>query len=680
MDVSGFLLKGNNRLCVQVNHQGTGSAQYCPGPPFLVYALVSESFSIVSGPECLCRGSKDYVSGSQVQLVSYQLSFSFEYDASKDDLWRLPGYTSSSEWKNPYVYPDLAGKISFYERPVKKLEICPPVPASIIAGGVFIRHENEELTLGQKMQSDFLSPRALEDIFDFSGDLKRSSNGFPDLPQKLTIKENNPDVYILIDLGREEAGLFTLHLDSVESLLIETAYGEHLDDLRVRSRIGSRNFSFSYICCEGEQEFTHYFKRIAGRYLELHIHGIVKPLTLYYAGIRPVEYPLEETGVFHSSDRLFNKINETAKRTLRLCMHEHYEDCPWREQGLYAFDSRNQMLAGYYLFGNWDYARANLTLLAEHPMPNGLIAITAPSDTPFTIPYFSLAWITALKEYALYSGDLDYTRPLYIRARSIIKALEKYLENGLLRTPQGAEFWNFYEWAPGLDAGDGCGKEQPHYAQYDAPLNATFCLALNDLSMLARWLDKQQDAEDLLESAKKITTTFDKLFWNPEKKAYASFIDGGRQKHYAELTQALAVCAGIAQGEKQKLILDQLSKTDSGLVPATLSSLIFKYEALLKNKEQYGLWVFNDIAEKWGSMLYRGATSFWETLAGSGDFDGAGSLCHGWTAIPSYFFFAYALGIKPLKPGFTEYAIDPVKLDIKTAGSILTKAGNSITA
>jgi hypothetical protein len=35
-------------------------------------------------------------------------------------------------------------------------------------------------------------------------------------------------------------------------------------------------------------------------------------------------------------------------------------------------------------------------------------------------------------------------------------------------------------------------------------------------------------------------------------------------------------------------------------------------------------------------MLSCGATTFWETILGAEDFNGAGSLCHGWSAIPVY--------------------------------------------
>jgi len=37
-------------------------------------------------------------------------------------------------------------------------------------------------------------------------------------------------------------------------------------------------------------------------------------------------------------------------------------------------------------------------------------------------------------------------------------------------------------------------------------------------------------------------------------------------------------------------------------------------------------------------MLDRGATTFWETIKGADDFGGAGSLCHGWSALPIYYY------------------------------------------
>lgn len=64
----------------------------------------------------------------------------------------------------------------------------------------------------------------------------------------------------------------------------------------------------------------------------------------------------------------------------------------------------------------------------------------------------------------------------------------------------------------------------------------------------------------------------------------------------------------------------------------------------MRNPSRYARFVFNQIAEKWGYMLYNNATTFWETISGAADFGNAGSLCHGWSAIPIYFYFKYALG------------------------------------
>ena len=62
--------------------------------------------------------------------------------------------------------------------------------------------------------------------------------------------------------------------------------------------------------------------------------------------------------------------------------------------------------------------------------------------------------------------------------------------------------------------------------------------------------------------------------------------------------------------------------------------------------ETYARFVFDTIADQFGSMLYKNATTFWETIVGAYDFDRAGSLCHGWSAIPVYFYLRYCVDQK----------------------------------
>ncbi|MBQ9941314.1 MAG: hypothetical protein IJO74_07235 [Clostridia bacterium] len=67
--------------------------------------------------------------------------------------------------------------------------------------------------------------------------------------------------------------------------------------------------------------------------------------------------------------------------------------------------------------------------------------------------------------------------------------------------------------------------------------------------------------------------------------------------------------------------------------------ICFKYDALLKtDKEKYKKYILDDIRKKYKKMLGQGATSFWETENGANDFDNAGSLCHGWSSMPIYYY------------------------------------------
>ena len=99
-----------------------------------------------------------------------------------------------------------------------------------------------------------------------------------------------------------------------------------------------------------------------------------------------------------------------------------------------------------------------------------------------------------------------------------------------------------------------------------------------------------------------------------------------------QLGNALAVLIGIGNDQ----LLSKVA-TSSGMVKSSLSMSFFVYECLIKD-EKYHEFVYQDIISRYKKMLDAGATSFWETDGGWQEFGGAGSLCHGWSALPIYFF------------------------------------------
>ena len=108
----------------------------------------------------------------------------------------------------------------------------------------------------------------------------------------------------------------------------------------------------------------------------------------------------------------------------------------------------------------------------------------------------------------------------------------------------------------------------------------------------------------------------------------------------------MALNFGLVPSERAGELRARLARPQNGLEPITLSHYIYKIDALMQ-EEKYFQTVYEEIMQTWGSMLFKGATSFWETISGADAFDKAGSLCHGWSAPPA--FFACSLPAAPYK-------------------------------
>ncbi len=678
LHVGHLMRPGKNVLCILAYYQGENSFQYVQGNPGLIYRLVTGSFAVCSGDDTYCRKSAAYVSGP-VPKSTQQMGFTFEYDASRQDAWLQVEYIMDTmEWRRCESGRGSCGdRRRWYPRPILKLEIKDRCQATIVSQGLFLRHEAASgMNIAELMQQDYLSYRLPEIILGQQEPGFPSPNGFRLHPEQFA--HEGSGVYLVIDLGREECGWLELELETESGVMLDIAYGEHLDDLRVRSFARGRNFAARYRCKEGSQTFTYYWKRWACRYIQVHISGVTDKFILHYAGLRPVEYPVTFKGEFVCSDLLHQQIEKVAVRTLHLCMHEHYEDTPWREQALYAMDARNQALCGYYSFGEYEFPAASFRLLGEGLQEDDFLPLTAPSAVPISIPSFSFLWMIALEEHLLYSGNVEQARAMLDIACRMLDGQIDCLDNMLLPPPEDARYWHFYDWAPGMSNWRMSARDPEGNLRIDAPLNLFFVMALESAGRMASHCDGfEEKSKEYLVTAESVKKALHAHFWDDDECAYRTYRGIGQEKHYAELTQALALCAGVCPERLAGGLRLRLADLDNGFVPATLSYSFFKYMALLGEPDKYATAVFDSIAEDWGGMLYRGATSFWETKKGAADFNLAGSLCHGWSAIPIYFYYAYVLGIRPVEPGFKSFRVEPVKnVFHQASGTVPTPYGD----
>ncbi|MBQ8308623.1 MAG: hypothetical protein IJX96_02190 [Clostridia bacterium] len=428
------------------------------------------------------------------------------------------------------------------------------------------------------------------------------------------------------DLGSEQAGYLYIDIDCESEGEVIAAYGEYLENGEVNRFLPGgyknlgRDFSFTFGCKKGNNRFTNYFVRLAGRYLQVFAPA---GATVNRIGVIPYYYPVTEKAI--PLQGLDKQIYETCVKTLRLCMHEHYEDCPWREQALYALDSRNQMLCGYYAFEEHEFQRANLAFIAKGVRADGLLELTYPAvDTP-AIPFFSLVYPVAVYEYIAHTEDTSLAAEVYPTVRGIMDVfLSKVEKNGLIKNFP-APYWNFYEWTKGSD-GDGElieGSERTE--KYELILNCAFVWAYEAYRRIAEIAGKSVDFQ-----VEKVKKAIKATFFDEEKQLY--YLSTVGEKIYSQLGNAFAALIGLGNSTIATAL-----KEKNALVPATLSMLGFVYDALLQADETNGEWILQDIREKYSYMLDKGATTVWETLGGIEE-SRSNSLCHGWSAMPVYYY------------------------------------------
>ena len=426
---------------------------------------------------------------------------------------------------------------------------------------------------------------------------------------------------LILDLGKEYVGFLCAMFTSPCDQEITLSFGEHLADGQVRRIIGNRDFSISCRARAGENRFLNPFRRLGCRYLQVRSE---RPLEIRHLGIAPTTYPVEEKPR-PALTELQAKIYDACVETLRLCMHEHYEDCPWREQAMYAMDSRNQMLCGYHAFGETRFPRACLELMAKDQRTDGLLSICYPSKVDLVIPSFSLHYITACREYLAYSGDKDFLRACLPKLRSILEVFLARLEDGLLMPFRGENYWNFYEWAK--DLGNWNVSDRP----CDLLSNALLVIALENMAAICDALDVPQDYRHRAAAIRRQLAQFR----DANSGVFYNYLG---MPSYSQLGNSLAILSGAVTGEEARSLCEKLL-SDPAMTPVSLSMRCFLYDALLRTDEAaYKSYILADIARIYTPMLEAGSTTVWETERGQQDFGGAGSLCHGWSAMPVYYY------------------------------------------
>ncbi len=464
VDITSLVHEGENELFVVAIHTGEGFSVAQVMDAGVAFELIENDVCIAQSDEnTKGRVGTEYSIGDR---ITPQLGYGWKYNfTAKENEWAACQIVNAS--------------FRFVERPLKKLILSEPLPVEVVAQGVFkYRDMTEAHTAAGEMQNAWLSTLR---FFEMTG--KERTQNSKKLPLTFvapTAEKAADGVFVIVDMGKETSGYITFSLKVKKPCRALLGWGEHLADLRVRTEREGRNFASELTLQAGENVLDEWLHRIGGRYLCLFVED--SSFALSQLSVHECLYPFKKIEK-DFGDRLLNEIYRVGRRTLELCAHEHYEDCPWREQALYGMDSRNQMMFGYSVFEEYDFPRASMRLFGNNVRKDGLIEICAPARAYMTIPSFSVYWILAICDNADVDFNAEFIAEVLPTAENVLEAFKKRSSRDGVSLFVEPPYWNFHEWCDGLDGGNFNRTEEIEKEQ-DGILTAIIAMAAKRLAAL----------------------------------------------------------------------------------------------------------------------------------------------------------------------------------------------------
>lgn len=456
----------------------------------------------------------------------------------------------------------------------------------------------------------------------------------------------------LVDFGKETFGYICLHglrgsgdlnlyYGESREEAMDTACCETLDSLLVGP--DSVTDRATGVTCPMNGHYTLAGSK-AFRYVYVEIPPAVdlKRVSMLY------EYlPEAYRGAFRCNDEMLNRIWEVGAYTMHLTTRECFIDGIKRDRWVWSGDAVQSYLMNYYLFFDSATVKRTIWLL------RGKDPVTGHTNT---IMDYTFYWFMSIYDYYMYSGDGHFVAQIYPRMQTLMGyVLGRTNANGMVEGLPGD--WVFIDWADGyLDK-----KGEVSFQQL------LFCKSLETMALCAGLVDDEEGAEAYAKLAAGLREKLLPAFWNESKRALVhNRADGRQSEAVTRYANMFAVFFDYLDAPKRAAIGDAVLFNPDIPKITTPYMRFYELEALCALGQQAE--VMKEMKAYWGGMLALGATSFWEKynpadtaaehLAMYGRPYGK-SLCHAWGASPVYLLGKYYLGVRPVKAGYREFAIDP---------------------
>ncbi|CAG7618377.1 hypothetical protein PAESOLCIP111_02109 [Paenibacillus solanacearum] len=378
------------------------------------------------------------------------------------------------------------------------------------------------------------------------------------------------------------------------------------------------------------------------RFVRLEIHTGEQPLWLHSFHYVETAYPLRVAAAFECSDASLTPLWEVSLHTLRHCMHETYEDCPYYEQLQYTMDTMLQCLYTYYVSADDRLARKAIFDFHSSLLPTGMLRSRYPANRTQIIPGFSLYWIYMLHDHFRFFADLEFVKRFRPTVEAVLDWFERRRDKDGLVGPSPEGYWSFVDWTQewraqhGVPAG---GKPVPLTVY-----NLMYGAALKQAADLFEATGRSDASYEFRCRADSVLEAVKRHCWSEQRQLYRDAPDTEQFSQHAQLWAIMAEAPG--QGAE----LLQRCLEDKTLIQASYAMSFFLFRAMSRLERYdsaYPLW------DTWKQMLALGLTTWMEDPVSQR------SDCHAWGAVPLYEFPAEILGVKPALPGYETILVEP---------------------
>ncbi|NOU65486.1 Bacterial alpha-L-rhamnosidase [Paenibacillus sp. LMG 31461] len=385
----------------------------------------------------------------------------------------------------------------------------------------------------------------------------------------------------------------------------------------------------------------------AGRYGELIVETGIEVLDLKAFRLLETRYPLEMEGSIESSDKRLNHVVKSSFRTLQMCAHETYMDCPYWEQLMYVGDTRIQSLITYVSTLDDRLPRKALDMFRVSRNNHlGLVNCAYPDQSGKHIASFSLWWVAMVYDYALWRGDREWIRFMMSSVRDELdRLLQNRASNGAVKLPIS---WNFMDWQTAPSDAWNSGTP-PHGAdRLNAAYNLQMIHTLELVAKLEAYLGETELESRARRLAKELGSVVEQLFWNDERGLFA---DETSHQYYSEHAQVLSLLCEPISPELNRRLVPGILKTANDLMRTSVYFDHYTFDVLASAIQIEALL---DRLEPWFGMEANGLKTTPEIFL-----DSTRSDCHAWGAHPVYHLYTNLLGIRPASMGFASVVIRP---------------------